>query len=80
MLLKLKVIAGIIRNDLISYVEAYKMALAWAKMYPDVDPLDFKNLQDRAWQDLESDLKAELAKDGISFRDLSTEVKKEGLN
>lgn len=80
MLLKLKVIAGIIRNDLISYVEAYKVALTWAKIYPEVDPLDFKNLQDRAWQDLETDLKAELAKDGISFTDLGTEIKKEGLN
>lgn len=76
MLLKLKVIAGIIRNDIISYVESYKTALVWAKMYPEVDPLDFKNLQDRAWQDLE----AELAKDGISFMTMGTEVKKEGLN
>jgi hypothetical protein len=56
MLLRLRVIWGIIRHDIRAYVESYRKTLEWAQRYPQVSPSDFDTLQDLAWGDLEREL------------------------
>ena len=58
-MINLRIIYGIIKHDLLAYVNAYHTACEWSKNHPEIDPSNFDALQDKAWEDLEETIKKE---------------------
>ena len=52
MFLSLKIVYGIVKHDVLAYMESFRIAREWAKAYPEIDPRDFSALEQRAWEDL----------------------------